>query len=189
MDGESAKRWAKAADLAAPLGLLTAAQLNALGIFRGAIEKGPRSGRLHRVHQGVLRARPRPAIRGVSGGRRPSWPAVQEAVLSHRSAAAAWGIRDWESRSVDVTSPSGPGESAVPSESTALHSGEVDQIGAVWHPGDFGRPHGRRPGARARRRGDLPDGARGPVSQAVASPGARAGPPPPAEPPLRGDNR
>jgi very-short-patch-repair endonuclease len=126
MDGESAKRWAKAADLAAPLGLLTAAQLNALGIFRGAIEKGLRSGRLHRVHQGVYVLGHRPAIREVR------WAAAvmacgPEAVLSHRSAAAAWGIRDWESRSVDVTSPSGSGRERRAIRVHRAPLGEVDQ--------------------------------------------------------------
>ena len=50
----------------------------------------------------------RPATREVK------WAAAvlacgPEAVLSHRSAATAWGIREWESRQVDVTSPAGRG--------------------------------------------------------------------------------
>jgi very-short-patch-repair endonuclease len=126
MDAESAKRWAKAADLAAPLGLLTAAQLNALGIFRGAIEKGLRSGRLHRVHQGVYVLGHRPATREVR------WAAAvmacgREAVLSHRSAAAAWAIRDWESMTVDVTSPAGSGRGRRAIRVHRAPVGEVDR--------------------------------------------------------------
>jgi hypothetical protein len=60
---------------------------------------------------------------------------------------------------------------------------------AVRHSDYFGRPHGRRHGARARRRGDPPDGARGPVPQALASAGARDSQPPQTEPPACGDNR
>jgi Protein of unknown function (DUF559) len=56
-----------------------------------------RSGRLHRLHQGVYVLGHRPATAEVR------WAAAvmacgPEAVLSHRSAAAAWGIRDGESR-------------------------------------------------------------------------------------------
>ena len=124
MDAESAKRWARAADLASPLGLLTAAQLNALGIFRGAIEKGLRSGRLHRVHRGVYVLGHRPATREVK------WAAAvlacgPEAVLSHRSAAAAWAIREWEGHRVDVTSPSGRGRDGIRVHRASLH--EIDR--------------------------------------------------------------
>lgn len=108
MDAESAKRWAKAADRAGPLGLLDTRQLHALGIYRGAIAKGVRSGRLHRVHQGVYVLGHRPATRHVR------WAAAvmacgAGAALSHRSAAVAWGIREGESARVDVTSPAGCG--------------------------------------------------------------------------------
>ncbi len=108
MDAESATRWAKAANIAEPLGLLTVPQLHAIGIFRGAIQKGLRSGRLHRLHQGVYVLGHRPATAEVR------WAAAvmacgPDAVLSHRSAARAWGIRDGESRTVDVTSPAGSG--------------------------------------------------------------------------------
>jgi hypothetical protein len=124
MEAESAKRWARAADLASPLGLLTAAQLNALGIFRGAIEKGLRSGRLHRVHRGVYVLGHRPATREVK------WAAAvlvcgPEAALSHRSAAAVWAIREWESRQVDVTSPAGRGRGR---EGIRVHRASLHEI-------------------------------------------------------------
>jgi hypothetical protein len=135
-----ATKWARAADLASPLGLLTAAQLNSLGIFRGAIQKGLRSGRLHRVHREVYVLGHRPATREVK------WQAAvlacgPEAVLSHPSAAAAWAIREGESWNVDVTSPAGRGRGRHGIQVHRAPLEEIDRI-AARHPGDLGGPHG-----------------------------------------------
>jgi hypothetical protein len=111
MDGQSAKRWAAVADLAATQnGRVAIRQLDALGVGPGAIEKAVRSGRLHREHRGVY------AVGHVAPTRTGRWHAAvlacgPDALLSHRSAASLWGIRDGEGAAVDVTVPSGNGRS------------------------------------------------------------------------------
>src|SRR5690349_11964603 len=81
-------------------GVLTLAQLEAVGLSRRAIGDRVASGRLHRVHRGVFGVE-RPTREG-------RWLAAvlaigERAVLSHRSAAALWGLgRDTRSV-VDVT--------------------------------------------------------------------------------------
>ncbi len=83
-------------------GLVTLDQLRGLGISKDAVYQRARAGRLHRVHEGVY------AVGHsllTSDGR---WLAAvlasgSDAVLSHRSAAALWGIRDDNRQSVDVT--------------------------------------------------------------------------------------
>jgi very-short-patch-repair endonuclease len=83
-------------------GLVTLEQLRGLGISKDAAGQRVRAGRLHRVHEGVY-------VVGhsllTSEG---LWLAAvfasgPGAVLSHRSAAALWGIRADEHGAVDVT--------------------------------------------------------------------------------------
>jgi hypothetical protein len=83
-------------------GVVSVAQLRAVGVGRGAIAHRVASGRLHRVHKGVYlvghaaaapRARETAAL--IACG--------TDAVLSHRSAGAIWGLtRPWPGP-VDVT--------------------------------------------------------------------------------------
>lgn len=85
-------------------------ELRELGIGKGSVEKAVRSGRLHRVHQGVY------AFGHAPFDRETEWLAAvlacgDRSVLSHRPAARLWNIRDGESRDVEVTSPSGSGRS------------------------------------------------------------------------------
>lgn len=86
-------------------GLVTWRQLAGLGVGRRTIERWAASGRLRRVHRGVYATGPQPL------SRRGRWLAAvlakePEAVLSHESAAALWGLgRD--RREVDVTAISG----------------------------------------------------------------------------------
>jgi very-short-patch-repair endonuclease len=83
-------------------GVISHAQLTALGIGASAIDRRVRAGRLHRVFRGVF-AVGHPLIR--ADGRR--WAALlacgDGAVVSHRSAADAWGIRASASPTVDIT--------------------------------------------------------------------------------------
>ena len=77
-------------------------QLRELGFDRGGIQRRVASGRLHRLYRGVYAV----GHTVVSGHGR--WLATvmacgDGAVLSHRSAAALWGIRPTASAKVDVT--------------------------------------------------------------------------------------
>ncbi len=92
-------------------GLSAVTQLLDAGLGRGAIELRLARGRLHRVHAGVyavghpiLTAEGRWMAAVLSGG--------AGAVLSHRSAAAHWGIRPEGSRQAEVTVASNPALSA-----------------------------------------------------------------------------
>jgi very-short-patch-repair endonuclease len=85
-------------------GVVSAAQLYALGLGRGAIAWRLRTGRLHRVHHGVYAVgHPRLTPRGRY------WAAVlacggeEVAVLSHRSAAAVWDLLSSPAK-LDITS-------------------------------------------------------------------------------------
>jgi hypothetical protein len=85
-------------------GVVARRQLLALGVGEEAIEVRLRVGRLHRLHRGVYSV----GYRVVS--REARWMAAvlfagPGAVLSHRSAAALWGMREPSSRAIEVTTP------------------------------------------------------------------------------------
>jgi hypothetical protein len=94
--GKSATRSIDAliADVAARQhGVVSRVQLVQLGLGRGAIDHRLAVGRLHPVHRGVF------AVGHPVLSRHGAWMAAvlaagPGAVLSHRSAAALWGIRD-----------------------------------------------------------------------------------------------
>jgi predicted transcriptional regulator of viral defense system/very-short-patch-repair endonuclease len=85
-------------------GVVTRAQLLALRLSRDAIAHRLATGRLHPVGRGVYAVgRPQLSRHGL-------WLAAvlacgPEAVLSHRSAAALWGIRSGGGRTIEVTVP------------------------------------------------------------------------------------
>jgi hypothetical protein len=85
-------------------GVLAAWQLRARGVSKGAVEHRLRSGRLHRLHRGVY------AVGHTSLTPRARWMAAvltggPDAVLSHRAAAALWGILEPTSSAIAVTVP------------------------------------------------------------------------------------
>jgi very-short-patch-repair endonuclease len=87
-------------------GVLSLEQLRARGVGRGAVEKAAAVGRLHPLHRGVY------AVGHVRLGREGRYLAAvlacgKRAVLSHRSAAAWWGLLQTAQAQVDVTSPHG----------------------------------------------------------------------------------
>jgi very-short-patch-repair endonuclease len=89
-------------------GVVSTAQLAVAGIHRSSLARRLESGRLHRVHRGVY-AVGYPAV--SSEGR---WMAAvlacgDGAVLSHRSAAAQWGLLPTAAGPVDVTVRGGGG--------------------------------------------------------------------------------
>jgi very-short-patch-repair endonuclease len=96
-------RIAELAD--AQYGVVARRQLLALGVGEEAVEVRLRTGRLHRLHRGVYSVGHRVVPRE---GR---WLAAvlfvgPGAVLSHRSAAALWGIRGHYSGAIEVTAQS-----------------------------------------------------------------------------------
>ena len=83
-------------------GVVSRAQLLAAGVGRGAIDRRVRGARLHPVHRGVF------AVGHRVLTRHGAWMAAvlaagEGAVLSHRSAAALWDIRDTARSRVEVT--------------------------------------------------------------------------------------
>lgn len=85
-------------------GVVSRDQLAGLGLGREAIGRRLRAGRLHRIHAGVYAVGHR--VLSVQGRWMAAVLAGPGAVLSHRSAAALWGIRSNHGRPIDVTSPS-----------------------------------------------------------------------------------
>jgi very-short-patch-repair endonuclease len=87
-------------------GVLDLGELGSCGLDRNAVRSRERGSRLHRMHQGVyavghtditLDARFLASVKACGGG----------CPLSHRACAASLGIRDWEERDIEVTSPHG----------------------------------------------------------------------------------
>jgi hypothetical protein len=83
-------------------GAIATRQLIACGLSRQSINRRLRAGRLHLIHRGVYAVGHR--VIGAVGLR---WAAVlacgDGAVLSHRSAADAWGLRASSARTMHVT--------------------------------------------------------------------------------------
>jgi predicted transcriptional regulator of viral defense system len=85
-------------------GVVSAAQLRALGLDKDAVLRRVRAGRLHRLHRGVF------AVGHTVLKREGRWIAAvlacgEGAILSHRSAAAHWGLLQTEATRTDVTIP------------------------------------------------------------------------------------
>lgn len=85
-------------------GVVALRQLLALQLGRRAIERRVAEGRLHRLHVGVY------AVGHAAVSRHGAWMAAvlacgPRALLSHRDAAALWGLRDTARTRVDVTAP------------------------------------------------------------------------------------
>ena len=83
-------------------GVVSRGQLLAIGFDRGGIERRLANRRLHRLHRGVY------AVGHTIVDRRGHYLAAvlacgDDAVVSHRSAAALWGIRPSDAPRIDVT--------------------------------------------------------------------------------------
>lgn len=87
-------------------GVVALAQLQALGLGKNGASKRAANGRLHRIHRGVYSIAPLTLLTA-----RGHWMAAvlacrPKAVLSHRSAAALWGLRPDDRRTTDISLPS-----------------------------------------------------------------------------------
>jgi very-short-patch-repair endonuclease len=85
-------------------GVVSFRQLLAIGLTASGVTRRVRSGRLHRVHRGVY------AVGHSKLTREGSWLAAalacgEGAVVSHRSAAALWGLLEPGSGVIDVSVP------------------------------------------------------------------------------------
>jgi uncharacterized protein DUF559/putative AbiEi antitoxin of type IV toxin-antitoxin system len=83
-------------------GVVSRAQLYEMGFDNPAVARRVESGRLHRLHRGVY------AVGHTIVGAHGRWLAAvlacgEGAVLSHRSAAALWGLRPTAAARIDVT--------------------------------------------------------------------------------------
>ncbi len=110
IDRFSARRPRKSGDLAIAEvayrqhGVISLEQLNALNLSETAVQQRVAVGRLCRLHQGVY------AIGHPPSSREGGWMAAvlacgRGAVLSYRSSAALWGLRQDNRSSIDVTAP------------------------------------------------------------------------------------
>jgi predicted transcriptional regulator of viral defense system len=94
-------------------GVITTAQLAAIGLSSAAISRLVRAGHLHRIYRGVY------AVGHKRLSREGRWLAGvlacgPDAVLSHRSAAALWGIRPQSSGPIEITVASTGGRAKRP---------------------------------------------------------------------------
>jgi very-short-patch-repair endonuclease len=95
-------------------GVVARAQLRALGLSNSAIRERVRQGRLQRLHRGVYAVGHR-ALRPEGRMLAAVLACGPGAVLSHRSAAALWGLRPSDRVRVDVTTAAhgGTGQSGI----------------------------------------------------------------------------
>lgn len=107
-------------------GIVAVRQLLAAGLSRRAIARRVGDGRLHRVHTGVLSVGGPP--RTAAARRMAAVLAVGPgSLVSHRSAAAAWGIRDTSRAALDVV---------VAARSRRQRPGISVHISSTLHPED-----------------------------------------------------
>ena|SRR5881394_403094 len=106
-------------------GLVSLTQLRGLGVSKAAASKRVAAGRLYRVYEGVFAIR-YPML--SSNGRRLAAVLAcgPDAVLSHRSAAALWGLREDRRLSIDVTAPNRRGR--IPKGIDAHRDGSLAPI-------------------------------------------------------------
>src|SRR6266545_3664161 len=97
--------WEAVAELArVQWGVVSREQLFRLGASRAGVDTWLRRGRLHRLHRGVYAVGH--AHLGREGRRLAAVLACGEgAVLSHRTAAAHWGLLETQSARIDITAP------------------------------------------------------------------------------------
>lgn len=132
MDAKGAKVDARIARIAeGQHGVVTRAQLEALGIGRGAISARIRRGALHRIHQGVY------AVGHAGLSREGRYMAAvlalgDGAVLSHASAAVLWGLLP--PRKVD-----GPVHVSLPSPNGRRRRAGIAIHRTTFAPGDLSR--------------------------------------------------
>jgi very-short-patch-repair endonuclease len=130
----SAARWDRQIAWIAErqFGLISLDQLRGMGMAETTVHKRMESGSLHRIHHGVYAV----GHPGMDLNRRRMAAVLAcgpDAVLSHRSAAALWGIRDDDHVSIDVTAPNRRGR--IPSGIDAHRDGSLADDDRTTHSG------------------------------------------------------
>ena len=112
-------------------GVVALEQLLGLGFSRRAVEHRVAAGRLHSVHRGVF------AVGHANLTPRARWMSAvlahgEDAVLSHRSAAALWGIARPGRAPIDVTSPRGRrGRRGIAFHECRLDAGDLTVVNSI----------------------------------------------------------
>jgi predicted transcriptional regulator of viral defense system len=99
-------------------GVVAVTQLRELGLTSRTARSRVATGRLHRLHRGVY-AVGHPVINAKGRWMAAALACGGDAVLSHRSAAALWGIRPTTRTAIDVISPRRTGGAERASRCTA----------------------------------------------------------------------
>jgi very-short-patch-repair endonuclease len=114
-------------------GIVGVAELRSLGFDRGAVHRRVRSGRLHPLYRGVyvlghkhlgVQGRRLAAVRAMGGG----------ALLSHRTAADAWGLRAYNGARIDVLVASGARrklEGVLIHQTRSLHPDDITELDGI----------------------------------------------------------
>jgi predicted transcriptional regulator of viral defense system len=125
---------ARLADLAeGQYGVVSRAQMRALGFSDTAIRDRVRSGRLRRIHRGVFAVVGSRALRTEGRMLAAVLACGPGAALSHRSAAALWELRPSGQRRIDVTAA---GRVGARDAAIALHRvRSLDPVDATTHRG------------------------------------------------------
>jgi very-short-patch-repair endonuclease len=92
-----------AALVGAQRGLITASQLRGLGVSASATSRAVAAGSLHRIHRGVYGLLPPNALPAYAGEQAALLAYGRGTVLSHRTAAALWGLRPAANAMVEIT--------------------------------------------------------------------------------------
>jgi hypothetical protein len=93
-------------------------QMRALGLASPTVRARVAAGRLHRIHHGVYSLVPKELLKREGLYMAAVLACGPSAVLSHRSAAALLGLRDWGATKIEVTVP----RSSRRHEGIAVHS-------------------------------------------------------------------
>lgn len=112
-------------------GVVSRRQLEELGLSRRSVETRCAGGRLHRIHRGVY------AVGHARLSESGRWLAAvlahgEGAILSHRSAAALWGLLRQRQAAVDVTAPRGrAGRNGIIFHECQLHPDDLTVVDAI----------------------------------------------------------
>ncbi|HVO55797.1 MAG TPA: type IV toxin-antitoxin system AbiEi family antitoxin domain-containing protein [Solirubrobacterales bacterium] len=112
-------------------GVVSAAQLRALGVDRQVIQRRVSRGALHRLHRGVY-AVGRPTVRWEGRQLAAVLACGPQAVLSHRSAAQVWGLMPRFAIHPEVTRPTQyRGHAGILLHRSPLRRSEVAEVSVI----------------------------------------------------------
>ena len=107
--------------------MVTRRQLLDAGLTARQVEGWLRSGRLHRVHRGVYVVG-RPELSDHGRFMSAVLAVGDDAVLSHRSAAALWELRPWPTWVVELTAPNGALRPRIIAHRAGVDGADRDEV-------------------------------------------------------------